>query len=75
MNNPLAFPGVEYKEPTGGGSHIMTIVNGMSLRDYFAAKAMQSILLDTQHKNESYDIDALFAYAMADAMLEVRSKS
>ena len=62
MNNPPAFP-------TGTG---VTPYNpGMSLRDYFAAKAMQALI----------DNDGLFseiptqAYALADAMLAAREKA
>ena len=48
-------------------------LNGMDLRDYFAAKAMQG-LMSTQHidgapNNESV---ATWAYAVADAMMEAR---
>jgi hypothetical protein len=55
MNNPPAFP-------DGLGN------KGMSLRDYFAAQAMQALI----------DNDGLFseiptqAYALADAMLKAR---
>jgi len=44
---------------------------GMSLRDYFAAKAMQSILttIADEHWRAGVAIDA---YAMADAMLKAR---
>jgi len=44
---------------------------GMTLRDYFAAKAMQTMLgWDNDHTNwDSYAEDA---YMMADAMLKVR---
>ena len=59
MNNPPAFP-------TGTG---VTPYNpGMTLRDYFAAQAMQALI----------DNDGLFseiptqAYALADAMLAAR---
>jgi hypothetical protein len=49
---------------------------GMTLRDYFAAKAMQSALLaiplDTA-KSGDKEL-AHFAYAMADAMLKERLK-
>ena len=47
---------------------------GMTLRDYFAAKAMQAIL--TNHKIEDCDdfVVANCAYQMADAMLEARKK-
>jgi len=44
---------------------------GMTLRDYFAAKAMQTFLLD---KRASMQDDAVAAYRMADAMLEAREK-
>jgi hypothetical protein len=42
---------------------------GMTLRDYFAAKAMQTFLLD---KRASMQDDAKDAYKMADAMLKAR---
>ena len=42
---------------------------GMTLRDYFAAKAMQSLIVAYQ---ESRDDNAVEAYRMADAMLKVR---
>jgi hypothetical protein len=46
---------------------------GMTLRDYFAAKAMAAILkhgIDC----ETFDLDAEAAYQMADAMLAERAK-
>jgi hypothetical protein len=44
---------------------------GMTLRDYFAAKAMQSlILLDYVHDNSDSIADK--AYTMANAMLKTR---
>ena len=42
---------------------------GMTLRDYFAAKAMQSLIVAYQ---ESRDDNAVEAYRMADAMLKAR---
>ena len=45
---------------------------GMTLRDYFAAKAMQSLILGlTGHDNEIPDT-AEDAYEFADAMLRAR---
>ena len=45
--------------------------NGMTLRDYFAAKAMQSLVaLDRTYKVETAEI----AYGIADAMLAERNK-
>ena len=41
---------------------------GMTLRDYFAAKAMQGILFEGLDESET----AKNAYAMADAMLKAR---
>jgi hypothetical protein len=49
---------------------------GMTLRDYFAAKAMQSALANATLPPESWPqtlpLIAVFSYAMADAMLEAR---
>ncbi len=44
---------------------------GMTLRDYFAAKAMQGML--TRPGSITLIDDASFAYKMADAMMKVRS--
>jgi hypothetical protein len=41
---------------------------GMTLRDYFATKAMQGILFEGLNESET----AKNAYAMADAMLKAR---
>lgn len=46
--------------------------DGMSLRDYFAAKAMQALLAGGSHPNR-YEL-AADAYKAADAMLEERDK-
>ena len=46
------------------------IQDGMTLRDYFAAKAM----LGVTHEALEIDEIAVWAYKMADAMLEARSK-
>lgn len=45
---------------------------GMSLRDYFAAKAMQAILSDPDYTQEDRKL-AEASYAIADAMLEARN--
>ena len=48
--------------------------HGMTLRDYFAAKAMQSLILGlTGHDNEIPDT-AEDAYRFADAMLKARTE-
>ena len=48
---------------------------GMSLRDYFAAKAMQAFLSSWIIKNDYPETDSIVAehaYEMADAMLKAR---
>lgn len=49
---------------------------GMDLRDYFAAKAMQALLSDTDWRQdmEGWNDAAFAAYKMADAMLEQRQR-
>jgi hypothetical protein len=66
MKNPQAFP----THPDG------TLMNdGMTLRDYFAAKAMQATI-DAWKQRSIYpptdDEVAKNAYEMADAMLKAR---
>jgi hypothetical protein len=49
--------------------------HGMSLRDYFAAKAMQGVLAGDHpitHGSEPLTTVAYVAYAQADAMLKAR---
>jgi|DEB19_MinimDraft_3_1074340.scaffolds.fasta_scaffold133934_2 hypothetical protein len=53
-----AFPRTQWPNETG-----------MTLRDYFAARAMQMLV------NENYfDVSATLAYKMADAMLKAREQ-
>ena len=53
------------------GTHFL----GMTLRDYFAAKAMQGMLAYSYlHPLSMEDGCARDAYAMADAMLEAREE-
>ncbi|EFI63628.1 MULTISPECIES: hypothetical protein [Comamonas] len=51
-------------------------ISGMSLRDYFAAKAMQGSIADSCGVHTALDpaIRAVWAYQMADAMLKEREK-
>jgi len=64
MNDTPAFPQFVL---SNGGAYVE---GGMTLRDYFAAKAMQALI----------DNDGLFvviptqAYAIADLMMEARKK-
>ena len=47
---------------------------GMTLRDYFAAKAMQALLSQNFGGAVRDEMLAGFAYAMADAMLKAREQ-
>lgn len=76
-----AFPADELHDQTPPYRHLLAS-HGMSLRDYFAAKAMQSLILadtkadpDVWETNEDGEpVIAATAYAMADAMLDAREK-
>ena len=64
MNDTPAFP------VSGDWSQIKD--KGMTLRDYFAAKAMQGML--SENSSIRYPTDELvdFAYKVADAMMKAR---
>ncbi len=47
---------------------------GMTLRDYFAAKAMQSYLLDKDRDSFTFEQWAQASYEMAEAMLKARGQ-
>ena len=65
MNNPQAFPQPNHPPTWTGGE-------GMTLRDYFAAKAMQGLLSsDVNAKLEDF---AKQSYKVADAMLKAREQ-
>ena len=78
MNNNLAtvFPTTEVN---WHNENVRT--EGLLIRDYFAAKAMQGMLAypgdeqrGSHHNNNDYDGVSSMAYAYADAMLEARNK-
>lgn len=48
--------------------------DGMTLRDYFAAKAMGALLVESSWQGNTTGTVAGIAYDMADAMLKARSK-
>jgi len=63
MNKENAFPNPHYRDGSG-----------MSLRDYFAAKAMQGMIANPSYSANDWskrDI-AIQSYEMADAMLRAR---
>ena len=51
---------------------ILTDCTGMTLRDYFAAKAMQALVAKTVSEDEPAEIAAEAAYIFADAMMQAR---
>lgn len=64
MKDIPAFPA------PAGVAHITE--QGMTLRDYFAAKAMQGDLMGGVHHSD-FGVTAKRAYIMADEMLEARN--
>lgn len=62
MKDISAFPRED------GGVH-----RGMTLRDYFAAKAMQGMLSENSGIRYPTDELAKFAYAVADEMMKART--
>lgn len=48
--------------------------DGMDLRDYFAAKAMQALIHDASHSDGDWHLEANAAYKIADAMIKARKK-
>lgn len=66
-NGGPAFP-VLFTEGTAGFDP------GMSLRDYFAAKAMAALVVLPTWPGSEVEEDARVAYSMADAMLKERAK-
>jgi len=65
-----AFPCVYYSEPIGSIGPQLTIKGGISIRDYFAAAALQGLIANGECP--TWDDDAKAAYAAADAMLKAR---
>jgi len=57
--------------PTYHGGYAKCDADGMTLRDYFAAKAMHAILSNPDYNNED-SVLASAAYYVADAMLKAR---
>jgi hypothetical protein len=64
--NPPAFP-ISHNGSTLPSMH------GLTMRDYFAAMAMQSMLLTVKREQDVESIN-IAAYRIADAMLKARCK-
>jgi predicted DNA-binding protein (UPF0251 family) len=67
-NNTPAFPSAQLDTTTLTYKY----VEGMTLRDYFAAKAMEADMIAGVHEND-FAWSAARSYKMADAMLEARN--
>lgn len=68
-----AFPvaDIQSAEPNTS-DEMVAMARGMTLRDYFAAKAMQGMMADTNLTGLPEEF-ASRSYAVADAMLKARS--
>lgn len=87
-NNPPAFPCPSlqqdgFQSSENDFNYVERGAEGMTLRDYFAAKAMQAIMADIpffkeilkQHSDlKASEAISIEAYAIADAMLKEREK-
>ena len=65
MKNESAFP-------TYHGGYAKCDADGMTLRDYFAAKAMQGLVENANWRGMPEDALAKEAYKLADEMLKAR---
>ena len=65
-----AFPVPSYVNADGQTYDVQ--FQGMTLRDYFAAKAMQAGINTYHHDEEDLDEFCRWAYVVADEMLEAR---
>ena len=62
--------------PSGRDPKTGTQESGMTLRDYFAAKAIQSMITHESYEYSiiHYEMSSRAAYAIADAMLKARDE-
>ncbi len=60
--------------PTAADNGHLQNQDGMDLRDYFAAKAMQYFLYECLHGDLDLDKVAFFSYAAAEAMISRKEK-
>ena len=68
MSDKTGGPAFPFVEPNVG----CNVAVGITTRDYFAAKAMQGLMVDVNEPN--CPAIARMSFEMADAMLEARSK-
>ena len=72
INDAPAFPCVYYSEPIGSIGPQLTIKGGISMRDYFAAAALQGMMAEYDPEDELEHHIAKWSYKAADAMLKAR---
>lgn len=65
-DEPQAFP--------GNLSETSLFISGMTLRDYFAAKAMSGWLASFDTNTVNIEQLATFSFAVAEAMMEARNR-
>ena len=70
MSNTINNGGPAFPADT---SQLLLSERGMSMRDYFAGKAMQALM--HEEKEMSFGNISVFAYAVADAMLRARGEA
>jgi hypothetical protein len=75
ISDTPAFPCVYYSEPIGSIGPQFTIKGGMTLRDYFAGKALQGMIASCTQQNWKEEYAAKASYQLADAMLKAREKA
>jgi hypothetical protein len=63
-------------EPAFPHSRLGSDADGMTLRDYFAAKALMGMMASRNPSSPRFhpDDDAAYVYAVADAMLKARNQ-
>lgn len=75
MSEPIKTGGPAFPRPAGdysGTKHGNGAQSGMTLRDYFAAKAMHASMTADPANEVDAESHARWAYEMADAMLKAR---
>jgi hypothetical protein len=72
MDNTPAFPSLHWVAPQGHSANENP--QGMTLRDYFAAKAMMGLLTAEIVGEYSNEHVANISYLIADAMMKERSE-
>ena len=73
--NPQAFPRTFEGVTPNGDTTYLEGMEGMTLRDYFAAKAMMGFnAIQEVYEGVTHEVVAKMAYEQADAMLAEREK-